>query len=125
MNQGFKVFMSLIMVASSSLAADSFMTDEEITTLIGTGKTINLGGSGEGYEGSLNVKADGSALGSVKIEGGKVIAINGAWLVKQNSFCRKWAGLDNDKEICEKWKKIGDKRVEVQSNEKKIGVNWW
>jgi hypothetical protein len=115
---------TLFMAAPSAFATDSYMTGEEITALIGTGKTINLGGADEGYVGSLEIKADGTALGSVKTGGGNLI-IKGTWVVRQNNFCRNWVSLDGDKEVCESWKIIGDKRVEVQSNNKKMGVNWW
>ena len=115
---------TLLMAAPSAFAADSYMTGEEITALIGTGKTINLGGAGEGYVGSLDIKADGTASGSVKTDGG-ILIIKGTWVMRQNNFCRKWVSLDGDKEVCEAWKIIGDKRVEVQANNKKLGVNWW
>lgn len=115
---------TLFIAAPSVFATDTYMTGEEITALIGTGKTINLGGAGEGYVGSLEIKADGTAAGSVKTDGG-ILVIKGTWVVKQNNFCRNWVSLDGDKVVCESWKKIGDKRVEVQDNNKKLGVNWW
>jgi hypothetical protein len=118
---------ALYMLAGSSVvvAADEYMTGAELTTLIGEGKTINLGGEGEGYAGTLEFRADGTASGSAKTDDGKTLVIEGTWKIKNNQFCRKWDGFDNAKTVCESWKKIGENRVEVQMAKKKIGVNWW
>lgn len=106
------------------LAADEFMTGAELTALVGQGKTINLGGEGEGYSGTLEIKADGTASGSAKTDAGKKIVIKGTWAIEEGQFCRKWKGLDGGKKVCETWKKIGDNKVEVLEI-KKLGVNWW
>lgn len=106
------------------LAADEFMTGAELTALIGQGKTINLGGEGEGYAGTLEIKADGTASGLAKTDAGKKIVIKGTWKIEGDKFCRKWKGLDGGKEICETWRTIGNNKVEVLKVEK-LGVNWW
>jgi hypothetical protein len=114
-----------LLVGSVALAADKYMTGDEIKALIGEGKTINLGGKGEGYEGTLEIRADGTASGSAKTDAGKTLVIEGIWAIKNNQFCRKWDGFDDAKMVCEKWKVIGENKVEVQMAKKKIGVNWW
>ena len=101
------------------------MTGEELKALFAADKTINLGGPGEGYAGTLTIKVDGTGAGEAKTDGGKVIALEGTWHIKKDNFCRKWKDLDKGKEVCEAWKKTGDNRVEVQVKKKKIGVNSW
>jgi hypothetical protein len=110
--------------ATSVFAADELMTGAEFTTLIGSGKTINLGGQGEGYAGTLELKADGTGSGAAKTDAGKKVVIKGTWAIKDDRFCRKWKGLDGGKEVCEAWKKVGTNKVEVLKVEK-LGVNWW
>jgi len=119
------IALNLLVGSIAAMAADEFMTGAEITALIGEGKTINLGGKGEGYSGTLDLRADGTGSGSAKTDDGKTLVIEGTWKIKGNLFCRKWDGFDKGKTICESWKKIGENRVEVQLAKKKIGVNWW
>lgn len=122
-----KVFAALaVMILSMpfAMAADGDMTGEELTALVGAGKKINLGGDGEGYSGSLDIKSDGTASGSVQSQG-KTIPIDGTWTIKQNLFCRKWQAIDSGAEVCEVWNKVGDGRVVALVNGKKAGVNWW
>ena len=110
---------------SPAFAADDFMSGEELSALLNGGKTIKLGGKGEGYSGTLDIKADGTAQGSAKTAGGRTISIAGTWYIKNNEFCRKWVDLDNGEEVCEAWKKVSTNKVEVQVNMAKIGVNYW
>jgi len=118
------VMLCLTASYSASLAAGEFMTGAELTALVGQGKTINLGGEGTDYRGTLEIKADGTASGSAKTNTGKKIVIKGTWAIEGDQFCRKWKGLDGGKKVCETWKKIGDNKVEVLEI-KYIGVNWW
>jgi hypothetical protein len=114
-----------ILVTQPVFSKDVFMTGEEMRTLLAVDKTINLGGKGEGYAGTLVLNADGSGHGQAKTDGGDIITLVGSWFIKNNTFCRTWKGRDKGKEVCEAWKKIGENRVEVQLKKKKIGVNWW
>ena len=59
----------MVLSAPFAMAADGDMTGEELTALLGAGKKINLGGDGEGYSGSLDIKGDGTASGSVQAQG--------------------------------------------------------
>ena len=93
--------------------------------LLASDKTINLGGKGEDYAGTLLLKADGTGAGTAKTDSGDMITLDGTWVIKKNTFCRKWKALDKGKEVCEAWKKIGENRVEVQVKKKKVGINWW
>lgn len=58
------------------------MTGEELTALVGAGKKINLGGDGQGYSGTLQIKGDGSASEALQVTGtttsvdGKKIGVN-------------------------------------------------
>ena len=121
----FLVFSILLLATFPTAAADVFMTGDELRALFTADKTINLGGPGEGYAGTLTIKADGTGAGEAKTDDGKVIALEGTWRIKRDSFCRKWKGLDKGKEVCEAWKKTADNRVEVQVKKKKTGVNSW
>ncbi len=114
----------MILSVPFAMAADGDMTGEELTTLVGAGKKINLGGDGEGYSGSLDIKGDGTASGSIQVPG-NTIPIDGTWTIVQNRFCRKWRAIDAGAEVCEVWNKVGDGRVAVMVNGKKAGVNWW
>jgi hypothetical protein len=123
----YKSLLTGLFIATGSLnvlATDEFMTGAELTSLVGQGKTINLGGESEGYSGTLEIKADGTASGSAKTAAGKKIVIKGTWAIEGDQFCRTWKGLDGGKKFCETWKKIGDNKVEVLEI-KKLGVNWW
>jgi len=118
-------FLALVLLAHHASAADEFMTGDEMKALLAADKTINLGGAGEGYAGTLLLKADGTGAGTAKTDSGDVITLDGTWVIKKNTFCRKWKALDKGKEVCEAWKKIGENRVEVQVKKKKAGINWW
>lgn len=135
------VFAALVVMTMSvpfAMAADGDMTGEELTALLGAGKKINLGGDGEGYSGTLDIKGDGTASGSaqvlIKDDGTasgstqvseKTIPIDGTWTINQNRFCRKWREIDAGAEVCEVWNKIGNGRVVALVDGKKVGVNWW
>lgn len=114
----------MVLSVPFAMAADGDMTGEELTALLGAGKKINLGGDGEGYSGSLDIKGDGTASGSVQAQG-NTTPVEGTWAINQNRFCRKWRAFDAGAEVCEVWNKIGDGRIAVLVNGKKIGVSWW
>jgi hypothetical protein len=106
-------------------AAEKRMSGAELSALLANGKTVKLGGPGEGYSGELVLSADGKGSGSAKTDGGTVIKIEGAWAVKGDKFCRTWSGLDDGKEICETWVLVGTNKVHVMNGKKKVGVNHW
>lgn len=121
---GFAALAVMILSVPFAMAADGDMTGEELTALVGNGKKINLGGDGEGHSGSLDIKGDGTASWTVQVQG-KTIDDGGTWTINQNRFCRKWRTFDAGAEVCEVWRKIGDSRVVVLVDGKKIGLNWW
>ena len=57
-------------VAGSVLAEENAMTNADLTGLLSGGKTLMLGGKGQGYEGSLTLNADGTGKGSAKTDAG-------------------------------------------------------
>ncbi|MDP9808455.1 hypothetical protein J2W42_001293 [Rhizobium tibeticum] len=110
----------------SPAAAAEKMTGKELTALLGQGKELMLGGPGKGYQGSLTLDANGTAMGQVKLDSGQVIPIEGVWAVKKDKFCRTWkGGRDAGKEICETWVKTGPKSVEVIVGKRDLGTNSW
>ena len=113
-----------LLIAGPAMAQDA-MTGDELEALLGTDKTILLGGPGAGYAGELAAKSDGTASGSAKTDAGKVIQLEGIWYIKDNAFCRAWKGIDDGKEICETWVKDGENKVRVMVDGKEIGVNHW
>jgi len=118
------VAMGLVLAGSSVGMADD-MTGAEIKALLAEGKTITLGGPGEGYQGKLTLNTDGTGKGSAKPDAGKAISISGKWKIKGNTFCRTWKGLDGGKEVCETWQKDGANRAIVMVGGTKVGVNSW
>mgnify|MGYP000955720674 CR=1 FL=1 len=101
------------------------MTGAELHALLDGGKTIKLGGKGEGYSGTLNVKGDGKASGKAKTDDGSQLNISGTWTIKGDKFCRKWKALDGGKQVCETWKKNGPNSAEVFVGSKRAGLNSW
>lgn len=120
-------YVLIVLAASSSLAmAGQQMSGKDLTSLLGQGKTIMLGGKGMGSSGSLMLSADGKGKGEAKLDNGTVIPIEGTWQVKGNKFCRTWTGgRDANKEVCETWIKKGAKAVTVRAGKKDLGVNSW
>ena len=106
-------------------AAERKMSGADLTALLVNGKTLMLGGPGEGYSGELVLSADGKGSGKAKTDGGSVVKIEGVWTIKNDKFCRTWSGLDGGKEICETWVLVGENKVHVMNGKKKIGVNQW
>jgi hypothetical protein len=114
-----------LLISAPAIAAEK-MTGRELTALLAGGKTIILGGEGKGYSGTLSLTTDGKGKGSVTLESGDVIPIEGVWSIKRDRFCRTWkGGRDAGKEICETWTKTGPKTVEVFNGKKDMGSNSW
>jgi hypothetical protein len=114
-----------IMLGGVAMASAADMTGEELTALLQNGKKITLGGKGMGYKGSLAVKADGTASGSAKPDNGDAIQLSGTWRIKGDKFCRKWKAVDGGKEVCETWRKEGNRKAAVFAGGKQIGMNSW
>lgn len=112
-------------VAGSVLAEENAMTNADLTGLLSGGKTLMLGGKGQGYEGSLTLNADGTGKGSAKTDAGAVINLTGTWSIKGDQFCRVWEGLDDGNEVCETWVKTSNTSVKVMNGDQQIGVNSW
>lgn len=106
-------------------AAEKAMTGVELEALLSGGRTITLGGPGEGYLGSLTLSADGSGSGSAKTDDGRVLTLSGTWKIKGDTFCRQWEEFDNGDEVCEIWVLTAPTRVKVLVNDAQVGVNSW
>ncbi|MFB2551686.1 hypothetical protein [Ensifer soli] len=106
-------------------AAGKDLKDADLKALLEGGKTLQLGGAGMGYTGTLNLAANGTGAGSAQTDKGDKIVIQGQWRIKGNRFCRKWEGLDGGKEICETWRLVARNNVEVNHGKKMTGVNSW
>ncbi len=115
----------MMLAFGAANAKDVKMTGEELTALLTAGKTLNLGGKGQGYAGTLVLTADGKGEGSAKPDAGGEIKISGTWKITGDKFCRMWAGLDDSKEVCETWIKAGENSVKVMNGKKQIGLNSW
>ncbi len=113
------------LAATSALADGKDLKEADLKSLLEKGKTIQLGGKGMGYAGSLELTADGKGKGSAKPDGGGEIVINGTWHIKGDAFCRTWEGLDDGKEVCERWNLVAPDKVEVYNGKEMIGVNSW
>lgn len=101
------------------------MTGDQFNQLLSNGKTLILGGDGEGYKGELMLHPDGKGKGQAVTDKGNTIRIEGTWEVVGDEFCRLWKEVSKGKRVCERWIFIGENRVEVLKNGKKVGVNSW
>ncbi|OWV90388.1 hypothetical protein [Rhizobium sp. R693] len=125
MNRPLALSFALVVIAGPGLAATA-MTGKELTELLADGKELTLGGPKDGYSGHLSVMKDGTADGSIKLESGDVIPIQGVWHINGNKFCRTWkGGRDAGKEVCETWNKTGPTSVHVTSGKRDLGNNAW
>jgi hypothetical protein len=112
-----------ILAVSGPLRAED-MSGESLKSLLTSSLTIKLGGFGEGYKGIVRLESDGTGSGSVTLDSGKKLDITGTWTIEGDHFCRKWK-FNNYKKVCETWRKMGENKVEVLVNGKKVGVNSW
>lgn len=116
----------IIFVTTAGLsAADKSFKEADLKALLASGKTLQLGGKGMGYCGTLDLSADGAGTGSAKTDDGTVIKISGSWKIKGDKFCRTWKDLDAGKEVCETWRLTSPNHVDVYRGKKKIGANSW
>lgn len=113
------------LAASTAYAAGKDMKEAELKSLLEGGKTLQLGGKGLGYTGTLDLAADGTGKGAAQPDGGDKIVINGKWRIKGDKFCRTWEGLDGGKEVCERWHLVAPNKVEVYQGKQMTGVNSW
>lgn len=110
---------------NAASASEKKMSGADLAALLSDGRTVTLGGPGEGYSGELKLSADGKGSGVAKTDAGAVINIEGVWRIKGDRFCRTWNGLDGGKEVCETWILIGENQARVMNGKKKIGLNKW
>lgn len=108
-----------------AISSENQMTGEQLNQLLSEGKTLTLGGEGEGYEGELILNADGTGKGQWETTKGKKGKIDGTWEIVDNEFCRVWKEVSKGKRVCERWIIIEDNKVEVRNGDKRIGVNSW
>ena len=117
--------LSLFFPAAVLAQSGAQMTADQLTALTQNGITLQLGGKGQGYKGSLKLSKDGKGKGSALLDNGNKINIAGTWKVKGDKFCRRWTDLDEGKEVCESWHLTSKRSVEVYNGRKKLGVNSW
>lgn len=101
------------------------MTEAQLTDLLKNGATLQLGGEGQGYSGSLKLNKNGKGNGKAKTDDGTEISLKGTWSIKGDQFCRKWKGIDGGNEVCETWVLTSPRSVDVYNGDQKIGVNSW
>lgn len=110
---------------SSNIVTDNQLTGEELKLLLSNGKQLILGDSSVKYSGQITLNGSGAGEGQVETSDGKTIPLRGTWKIIGNEFCRKWEAIDNGSEICEKWVRVSEKKVDVYVDNKRIGVNSW
>ena len=116
------IFVAMLAVTGPLRAED--MSGESLKSLLASSLTMKLGGSGEGYKGTLRLEPDGTGIGSLTLDSGKKLDVTGTWTIEGDRFCRKWK-FNKYKKECETWRKIGENQVEVLVKGKKVGVNSW
>lgn len=101
------------------------LTGAQLTELLSKGATLQLGGDGMGYKGTLALAADGTGEGGAKTDDGTEITLSGTWRIDGDRFCRTWAALDGGKEVCETWHATSANSVQVFVDGKMVGANSW
>lgn len=126
MKKGYSVILFVLGVTTTgSIAQAKDLANDDLKALLTGGKTLQLGGEGMGYSGTLTVSSNGTAKGAAKPDRGEEIAINGTWRIEDNRFCRTWETVDRGKEVCERWELVAPNKVEVYNGDKMIGINSW
>lgn len=108
-----------------AMSSENQMTGDQLNQLLENGKTLMLGGESEGYKGELMLNADGTGKGQAVTDKGKTIRIEGTWKIVGDEFCRVWKEVSKGERVCERWIFIGENKVEVLKNGKKVGINSW
>lgn len=121
----FKILLLMGVATTGSIAQAKDLENEDFKALLTGGKTLQLGGEGMGYSGTLTVSSDGTAKGAAMPDGGREIVVNGTWRIEGNRFCRTWEAVDQGKEVCERWELVAPNKVEVYNGDKMIGTNSW
>lgn len=117
---------AILLGACATASAESRGLEQaQLEALLSGGRTVQLGGPGMGYAGTLELRADGTGRGQAKTDGGNTITIRGNWEIRDGKFCRTWAGLDGGATICETWVPVGANTVDVFNGGQKIGRNSW
>ena len=101
------------------------LDNDQLVGLTKNGITLQLGGEGTGYTGSLKLSRNGKGKGSATMDDGNKISIVGTWAIKDGKFCRTWSDLDGGKEVCEHWYPTSGRSVDVYNGNAKLGVNSW
>lgn len=101
------------------------LSSDQLVGLTENGLTLQLGGEGMGYKGSLKLSKNGKGKGSATLDNGNKITIAGTWAIKDGKFCRTWSDLDGGKEVCETWYPTSGRSVDVYNGSAKLGVNSW
>ena len=114
----------VIMINAIWPLGEEDMPGESLKPLLANGLTLMFGGPGEGYKGTLRLQADGTSVGLSVQDNGIIFDLTGTWTIEDNQFCRKWK-FNNFKKKCETWRKVGDNKVVVLIDGKKIRVNSW
>ncbi len=117
--------LSLSCVGSAHAESGRKLTGEELSSLLGNGATLQLGGEGMGYKGTLKLNKNGAGKGSAKTDDGTNLTFTGTWAIKGDTFCRTWAEFNDGKEVCETWRLTSARSVDVYNGSEKIGVNSW
>ena len=112
-----------------ALSAETQMTGAQLKQLLEEGKTLILGGEGEGYTGELELYPDGTGKGQWVTNKGKKGKIEGTWEIVGDEFCRVWKEVSGGKRVCERWIIVGENKVEVRKKKNgkytKAGINSW
>ena len=113
-----------VVLAAGPVLADQ-MTQEELSALTAGGRTITLGGPGQGYSGTLELAEDGTGAGTATTDAGAKLTLTGTWEVRDGMFCRTWTEFDDGAEICETWVETEPGTADVMVDGNKVGVNSW
>lgn len=115
----------ILLAGTADAQSRNQMIQEQLTALTKSGRTLQLGGPGEGYGGELRLSRNGTGKGEAVTDDGNRLTLTGTWEIRDGEFCRAWEEFGDGAEMCERWILTSPASVDVFLGDRKIGVNSW
>lgn len=116
---------SMLLAGAAFAQTGKPLTNEQLTQLTANGITLQLGGPGQGYTGTLKLTKNGKGKGSAVTDAGDKLTLTGTWSIEDGKFCRSWAEFNGGQKVCETWYLMSSRSVDVYNGSERLGVNSW